>query len=117
MARIGARTIDGISTLRCMTVGLTPEQENACRRAIVPVEVVGRKDVAEACASMSMLLPLVVIVDEGISESDRQTLSEMTTACGAEIVLLDRNPAERAFTTRVLEAFRIAERRRLGMKT
>jgi hypothetical protein len=116
MARTGARTIDGISTLRCMTVGLSPEQESACRRAIVPVEVVARKDVTEACASMSLLLPLVVIVDEGLSDADRRTLSEMTTACGAEIVTIDRNPGERAFTTRLLEAFRVAERRRLGMR-
>src|SRR5688572_3650124 len=97
-----SRTIDGISTLRCMVIGLTSEQEAACRRAIVPVEVVARKDVTDACASMSLLLPLVVIVDESLSEGDRQTLSEMTTACGAEIVTMDRNPNTRAFTARVL---------------
>jgi hypothetical protein len=111
-----ARTIDGISTLRCMIVGLTPEQETACRRAIVPVEVVARKDVAEACASMSLLLPLVVIIDESLPDADRQTLSEMTTACGAEIVTIDRNPEGREFTSRLLDAFRVAERRRLGMR-
>jgi len=113
---IGSRTIDGVSTLRCMIVGLSPAQEEACRRAIVPVEIVARKDVPDACASMSTVLPLVVVVDESLSDADRAALSEMTTACGAEIVTIDETPSDRAFTARVLDAFRIAERRRLGMR-
>lgn len=111
---IGTRTIDGASSLRCMVVGLTPAQEASCRTAILPVEVVSRPNVREACASMSTVLPLVVIVDEAMSEGDRTTLAEMTTACGAEIVVLESSPV--ALSKRLLDALTLAERRRLGLR-
>jgi hypothetical protein len=117
MARpIGSRTIDGASIIRCMAVALRKDQEDAVRRAILPVEIVSRADVREANASMSTVLPLVVVVDESILESDRSSLSDMATACGAEIVVMEREPNQREFAARVLEALRVAERRRLGMR-
>ena len=115
MRSIGSRTIDGASMLRCMVVGLTAEQQVMCRNAIVPVEVVTRPNVREACASMSTVLPLVVVVDESMSESDRTTLAEMTTATGAEIVVLGRVPSAKIAST-LLDALVVAERRRLGMR-
>jgi hypothetical protein len=115
MARdIGSRTIDGASILRCMVVGLTPEQIESCRRALVPMEVVSVHDAKEAAARMSTVLPLVVIVDEAMSDADRASITEFTTACGAEIVKSSRTVSEKAFTSSVLEALRVAERRRLG---
>ncbi len=115
MARsIGSRTIDGASMLRCMAVSLTPQQEDAVRRAIVPVEIVRRADVKEASSSMSTVLPLVVVIDEGMSTADRTTLSEMATACGAEIVAIEHTPSGPQFAARLLDALRVAERRRLG---
>ncbi|MBX3262850.1 MAG: hypothetical protein KF782_24435 [Labilithrix sp.] len=116
MPRLASRTIDGASILRAMSVGLTPEQESACRRALVPVEVVRAADVRSACATMSMVLPLVVIVDEAISEADRAELAELTTACGAEIVALARAPAGTGYAEHLLEAVRVAERRRVGAR-
>jgi hypothetical protein len=100
-----------------MTVALSPAQFEAVRRAIVPVKVVPSRDVRDACASMSTILPLVVVVDEDISDADRVAVSEMATACGAEIVTLETTPTDSLVTTRVLEALRIAERRRLGMRS
>lgn len=99
-----------------MVVALTPEQEEACRRAIVPVEIIHVDDVRQACASMSTVLPLVVVIDEAISDADRSSLSEMATACGAEIVTAEPTNFGKAFSARLLEAVRIAERRRLGMR-
>ncbi len=98
-----------------MVVGLTREQEEACRRAILPIEIVRHDDVRTACAAMSTVLPLVVVVDEGLQDVDRAALVELTTACGAELVTID--PAAmargRAFAIQLLEAVRVAERRRL----
>jgi hypothetical protein len=108
--------MDCASMLRCMVVALTPEQEHACRMAIVPVEVVSHKDVREACAAMSTVLPLVVVVDEGMSETDQSALKEFTTACGAEMVAIDHT-AGKGIAASLLEALRVAERRRLGMRT
>lgn len=65
---------------------------------------------------MSMVLPLVVVVDEAISEADRASLSEMATACGAEIVLAGSAGFEKPFAMKLLEALRVAERRRFGIR-
>ena len=99
-----------------MVIGLTQEQEEQCRKAIVPVEVVPSRDVREACAVMSTVLPLVVVVDDVISDADRAQLSEITTACGAEVVTLSDALSGKGMAATLLEALRIAERRRLGMR-
>ncbi|HVH47853.1 MAG TPA: hypothetical protein VM925_36210 [Labilithrix sp.] len=98
-----------------MVVGLTAEQEAACRDAIAPVEIVRGGDVREACASMSTVLPLVVVVDDDISEADHADLAEFATACGAELVTVPRTVTGKGFGARLFEALRIAERRRLGV--
>ena len=113
---VGSRTIDGASSLRCLTVALSPAQEATCRNAIMPVEVVCTKHVKDACTVMSTVLPLVVVVDEGMSDADRAALSEMTIACGAEIVTMEATKAGKSFAASLLEALRIAERRRLGVR-
>ncbi len=100
-----------------MTVALGASQVEACRRAIVPVEVILCSDVAEACAKMATVLPLVVAVDEAISEEDRAALAEFTTACGAEIVLIEAAPPAQALAIRILDAVTVAERRRFAVKT
>jgi len=97
-----------------MLVRLTADQEEACRRAIMPVEVIRVGDIRGACASMSTVLPLVVVVDEAISDADRSALMEFTTACGAELFTLERAPTLSGLGSRIFEAMRIAERRRLG---
>lgn len=112
---VGSRTIDGARALRALFVGLDAQQEDACRRAIVPVEIVKAETVLEACSSMSTVLPLVVVTDEGISETDRSTLSDMATACGAELVLTPRTVAVAPLNASLLDALRRAERRRLGI--
>jgi hypothetical protein len=112
----GSRTIDGAALLRCMTVALGPEQETAVRGAIMPVEVIVTKDVREACASMSTVLPLIVITDERLSDGDRTLLAEMATACGAEIVTAPRALPAKGFAEKLLAALRVAELRRLGYR-
>lgn len=99
-----------------MTVALSDEQAEACRRAIVPVEIVKTADVREACTKMSTVLPLVVVVDESISDADHATLSEMAMACGAEIVTAFHAETPKLFAAKLLDALRVAERRRLGMR-
>jgi hypothetical protein len=101
-----------------MVVGLSPEQIEACRRALVPVQTIPVPTVREACSSMSTVLPLVVIVDEGeISDADRTALGDMATACGAEIVAVEEGTSvSKGFTGKLLDALRVAERRRLGLR-
>lgn len=110
---MGPNTVDGLPNLRCLVVGLTAEQEEACKRAVVPVRIVRARDIPDACSSMSTVLPLLVVVDEGITESDREALAEFTTACGAEIVTIEQRPVG-AYAKRLFDALIVAERRRLG---
>lgn len=115
MSRLGGRpTVDGVPNLRCMTVALTPEQEEACRNAIMPIPLSRAGTVMEACASMSTVLPLVVIIDEKMSRADRDAMSEFITACGAELVPLEQGLAGKALAKRLLDAIVVAERRRMG---
>jgi hypothetical protein len=99
-----------------MVVGLSPEQEAVCRGAITPVEVVRAAGVREACASMSTVLPLIVIVDERLPDADRTAIREMATACGAEIVWAPQAVTAKSFGEKLLAALRVAELRRLGYR-
>jgi hypothetical protein len=65
---------------------------------------------------MSTILPLLVVVDEAISDTDRTSLSEMSTACGAEIVMAGHGSLDKPFAAKLLEALRVAERRRFGAR-
>ena len=98
-----------------MTVALTPGQEAACRAAIVPVELVTFKSVPEACKAMATVLPLVVAVDSLMTEAERTTLSELASACGAELFDVEEAPTGKEFILRILDALTRGERRRFKM--
>ncbi len=114
MARssFGARTMDGASMLRCMAVALTTEQLDACRTAVVPVELVAFASVPDACTAMSTILPLIVAINAEMSEADRDAVAELATACGSELFEVEPAPTGRPFTVRILDALARAERRR-----
>lgn len=112
---LGVSTSVGLSMFRCLAVGLSAEQQAGCREAIAPIEVVLAADVEEACASMSSVLPLVVVFDERLSEDGRSELREFATACGAELVTIASTFGD-ALAVRLLDALRIAELRRLGAR-
>lgn len=95
-----------------MAVRLTPDQEKAVRRAIVPVEVVSFASVSEACAAMSTVLPLVVLLDDKTSDDDRHALADLAVACGTEVCDVEAVPDGRDFALRILDALTRAERRR-----
>jgi hypothetical protein len=102
-----------------MVVGFDPPRLEECRRALVPVEAIAAADVKEACKMMSTVLPLVVLVDDALGDADRAQLAEMSTACGAEILVVRHGHDDistNKFTSKLLDALRVAERRRLGLK-
>lgn len=111
----GGRTMDGASILRCMTVALSAGQEAAIKAAIVPVQMVPFASVAEACKEMSTVLPLLVAVDYTMSDADRTALSDLASACGAELFDVEEAPAGREFTLRILAAMARGERRRFKL--
>jgi len=109
---LGSRTMDGAAILRCMSVGLTSAQHQVVRRAIVPVEVVPFASATEACAAMSTVLPLVVLLSDGTTDDDRHALADLAIACGAEVCDVEAAPEGKEFALRILDALTRAERRR-----
>jgi len=104
--------MDGTSTVRCMTVGLSDDQQHACRLSIMPVELVRFRTAAEACKAMSTVLPLIVAVDEHVTEQERADLAELAEACGAELALVATEPVLSTFAPVLIAALGRAERRR-----
>jgi hypothetical protein len=105
-------TINSVSQPRCLVVGLTEAQAAACATAVRPIEVVRTTSVKDACDRMASLLPLVVIVDFGLPEGERNDVAELATACGAEIVSIEGTPERVALAKVLLEALGAAEKRR-----
>lgn len=78
----------------------------------MPVELVRFRSVADACHAMSTVLPLIVAVDAGVSDSERNALDDIAEACGAEVVEVEAAPPAVPFAVRMTEALARAERRR-----
>jgi hypothetical protein len=95
-----------------MAVLLSETQHDLCRIAIMPVELVRFRSVAEACRLMSTVLPLIVAVADAVSEAERDELEEFAQACGAEVVEVEASPQAVPFTIRMNQALTRAERRR-----
>jgi len=105
-------TIDGSTLYRCMFVALDEAATKRCTVAVRPLQPVRVADVAEACAKMSAVLPLVVVVPESLEASETAELAELVTACGAELVRVGPTIDERTLGERLLDAVRKAESRR-----
>lgn len=104
--------MDGTSTLRCMAVALSEAQQDAVRVAIMPVELVRFRTVADACLAMSTVLPLIVAIDEALPESERNELADLAEVCGAEVVAIEEKPPLKELAYRMADALSRAERRR-----
>jgi hypothetical protein len=106
------KTVDGSVSYRCLCVSLDDALASACAAAIVPVEVVRASSVGDACARMSTVLPLIVVVEETMSADDRRTLAEYASACAAETVAIARDAKGAELTRLLLDALRTAELKR-----
>ena len=111
--RSGSHTLDTTAIFRCLLVGLEDAQAKACKEALAPVIAVRAETVERACAQMAEVLPLVVIVDCQLALT-LGDLSDYATACGAEIVVVDRTASRDALAKSLLDAVRVAEARRVA---
>lgn len=95
-----------------MAVALTEEQQDACRIAIMPVELVRFRTAADAYKAMSTVLPLIVAIGFDMVEAEREQLADFAEACGAEMVEIEAKPVMRELAYRMADALSRAERRR-----
>ena len=96
-----------------MLVGLDETSARACAAAIVPLDAVKMRDAKEACAKLSEILPLIVVVAEDAPEAGMPELVEIAGACGAEVVRVARPVDGASLGLKILEALHKAESRRV----
>jgi hypothetical protein len=106
-------TLDGSTLYRCLLVGLDDGVARDCSQAVRPLAPVRVADAREACARMSEVLPLIVIVPEAIASANAE-LAELAIACGAELVVLSGAVDGATLGKRLLDAVRKAEGRRVA---
>jgi hypothetical protein len=107
-------TLDVSTLYRCMLVGMDDATFNVCRLSVSPLEAFRLNTARDACARMSELLPLVVVLTDDAAPSDVAEVTELARACGAEVIAVAR-PVERAiFGRQVLDALQKGEARRVA---
>lgn len=106
-------TLDVSTLYRCMLVGMDDTTFGACRPSVSPLEAIRVNTTSDACARMSEVLPLVVVLMDDTVVSDVTAVTELARACGAEVITVAR-PVERSvFGRQVLDALQKGEARRV----
>jgi len=106
-------TLDVSTLYRCMLVGMDDTTFGACRLSVSPLEAIRVNTARDACARMSEVLPLVVVLTDDAPQSDLAEVSELAKACGAEVITVAR-PVERStFGRQILDALQKGEARRV----
>ncbi len=96
-----------------MLVGMDDTTFGACRLSVSPLEAIRVNTARDACARMSEVLPLVVVLTDDAPQSDLAEVSELAKACGAEVITVAR-PVERStFGRQILDALQKGEARRV----
>ena len=96
-----------------MLVALDDASARVCKLAVMPLDAVIVKDVGEACAKMSEILPLIVVHAENAPANGMAELVELAGACGAEVVTVSLPVDSKTLGHRILAALQKAEARRV----
>jgi hypothetical protein len=107
-----AKTVQGLTSLRCMLVGVSEAQAAVCASALIPIEMVRAAGVKEACASMSTVLPVMVVAARSVGEAGVAEVSDLAETCAAEVYVID-DPAPPDVVKQLHETLRRADKRRL----
>ncbi|MDB4941934.1 MAG: hypothetical protein JWP97_1468 [Labilithrix sp.] len=109
-------TVDTRMMFRCMLVGLDDASTTICKGAMQPLQAVSVADTREACRRMSEVRPLIVLLAtpgaEG-AKADLPELTELASACGAEVLAVPLPPDPGALGKQILDALRKGEARRV----
>lgn len=96
-----------------MLVALDDASARACKHAVSPLDAVVVKDVREACAKMSEILPLIVVYADAAPPAEMAEVVDLAGACGAEVLTVATPVDGKLLGGRILEALQKAERRRV----
>jgi len=109
----GHPTIDHGNVYRGMLVGFDDASARTCTRSMAPLQPVRARDMREACAKMSEVLPLIVLLSEDAAATGTSELADLAGACGAEVITLALPVDGATLGPRILEALRKSEARRV----
>lgn len=97
-----------------MLVALDDASAKICARAVLPLDAVRVGSVREACAQLSEVLPLIVVLAEGADQSGMPELVELAQACGAEMFAVACPVDGPSLGGQILAALGKAEARRVA---
>lgn len=98
---------------RCMLVGMDDATFSTCHDLVRPLEAIRMNSARDACARMSEVLPLVVVLTESAAQADLAEVTEVARACGAEVITVTQPVERTAFGRQVLDALQKGEARRV----
>jgi hypothetical protein len=101
-------------TAAAMLVGLSESVASRCAYALGTLRIIRVAHVAAACERMPVTLPRIVVVGEGLSDADANTLRERTIACGAELVVVNATLDDITLGAMLTDAAQAASKRRGG---
>ena len=105
-----SKTVEGMA-LRCLLVGLDDMQASVCAASLIPIQMVRVEGVKEACARISTVLPIMVVVARKLGDAHLGELREFAETCAAEVYIMDDPPPSDA-RERLHEVLRRADKRR-----
>ena len=106
------KTMQGVTSLRCMLVGVSEPHAAVCASALIPFEMIPAAGAKEACATMSTVLPVIVVVARSIGEGAVAEVCDLAETCAAEVYVLDEPPPQDV-VKQLHETLRRADKRRL----
>ena len=108
-----AKTMERGMSLRCMLVGLGDAQAATCASALMPIMMVRFAGATEASASMSTVLPLMVVAARSLGDASLAELADIAETCAAELFVLE-DPSPPDVVQRLHDTLRRADNRRSG---
>ena len=96
-----------------MLIGMSDETFGACKLSVSPLEAIRADSARDACARMSEVLPLVVVLTDEAAPADVAEVTELAKACGAEVITVAQPVERKVFGTQVLDALQKGEARRV----
>lgn len=96
------KTIRRVALPTVLLVGLTEPQADRCRRALasIAMRMARVAHIAAAVERIPVVMPCVVVIDQGALPEERVKISDAITAVGAELLAIDQNPDVRMLEER-----------------
>lgn len=100
------KTIRRVALATVLLVGLTEPQADRCRRALasLAMRMARVAHIAAAVERIPVVMPCIVVIDQGTLPEERAKIADAITAVGAELIAVDHGPDVRMLEERFRSA-------------